>query len=153
MVRPGLILYGIQPTNDALLKLEPILTLKSKVIFVKNIKKGMSVGYGRTHIAEKAQTIATVAVGYADGYPWSLSNRSRVIIKNRVFNIVGRVCMDHIMVDVGDSKDIAVADEVILIGGSGNKKITAEELATQAQTIPYEIVSRLSLKIPRIYKD
>lgn len=153
MVRPGLILYGIQPANDIPLQLEPILSLKSKVIFIKQIDKGMSVSYGRTYIADKAQTIATIAVGYADGYPWMLSNRSRVIIKNHFFNVVGRVCMDHIMVEVGSGKNIALADEVILIGKSASKKITVEELAAWAQTIPYEIVSRLSLRIPRIYRD
>jgi len=153
MVRPGLILYGIQPASNIALQLEPVLSLKSKVIFIKRIEKGMSVSYGRTYIAEKARRIATVAVGYADGYPWALSNRSRVIIKNRFFNIAGRVCMDHIMVDVGNTKSIAVADKVTLLGACGNKRITAEELAVRAGTIPYEIISRLSARIPRIYKD
>lgn len=152
MVRPGLILYGIQPTAVSELRLEPVLSLKSKVIFIKQIEKGMSVSYGRMYIAQKARRIATVAVGYADGYPWLLSNRSRVIIKNRFFNVAGRVCMDHIMVDVGSTTNVGVSDEVTLIGKQGSKKITAEELALQAETIPYEIVSRLSLKIPRIYK-
>lgn len=152
MVRPGLILYGIRPADSGPLELEPVLSLKSKVIFVKQIEKGMGVSYGRTYIADKKRTIATIAVGYADGYPWALSNRSRVIIRDRFCNVVGRVCMDHIMVDAGDEKSIAVGDEVVLIGSCGDKSINAQELAEQAGTIPYEILSRLSLKIPRIYK-
>ncbi|MBN3040173.1 MAG: alanine racemase [Candidatus Omnitrophica bacterium] len=152
MVRPGLILYGIEPQPDSGLKTQPLLSLKSKVIFVKNIAKGMSVSYGRTYIAKRASQIATVAIGYADGYPWALSNRSKVIIKNNYFNLAGRVCMDHIMVDIRNKRGICPGDEVILIGKSGFKAIRAEDLAVMAQTIPYEIVSRLSLSIPRIYK-
>jgi alanine racemase len=134
------------------LDLEPILCLKSKVIFVKKIQKGMSVSYGRTYIADKPRNIATVAVGYADGYPWNLSNRAKVIIADTFFEVVGRVCMDHIMVDLKDREDIKPGEEVILIGSAKNKKISVESIADIAGTIPYEIVSRLSLKIPRIYK-
>ena len=152
MVRPGLILYGIKPSHNIKLDLEPILCLKSKVIFVKKIQKGMSVSYGRTYIADKPRNIATVAVGYADGYPWNLSNRAKVIIADTFFEVVGRVCMDHIMVDLKDREDIKPGEEVILIGSAKNNKISVESIADIAGTIPYEIVSRLSLKIPRIYK-
>ena len=152
MVRPGLILYGIKPASNIDFDAEPILSLKSKIIFIKKVKKGMGVSYGRTFVASKATTIATVAVGYADGYPWSLSGRAKVIIKDSFFNLVGRVCMDHIMVDLGKRDDIKVGDEVILIGAKGKLVITPEDLAKQAGTIPYEIVSRLSHKIPRLYK-
>ena len=152
MVRPGLILYGIKPSPNIDFDGEPILSLKSKIIFLKKIKKGMGVSYGRTYIAKKATSIATVAVGYADGYPWNLSNRAKVIIGGRLFDLAGRVCMDHIMVDLREKGKAQVGDEVILIGKSKNVKITPEEIAQWAKTIPYEIVSRLSLKIPRIYK-
>ncbi len=152
MVRPGLILYGINPCAQNHSSLEPVLSLKSKVIFIKNINKGMSVSYGRTYIAKGARTIATVSVGYADGYPWVLSNRSQVIIKDNFYDIAGRVCMDHIMVDLKNTENIKAGQEVILIGKGKDLKITAEDLASWAQTIPYEIVSRLSQKIPRIYK-
>ena len=154
MVRPGLILYGIDPDsvgNRHACSLQPALSFKSKVIFIKKIAKGTTVGYGRAWTAPKDTRIATVAVGYADGYPWALSNRSKVIIGDKFFRIAGRVCMDHIMVDVGRNSNISVGDEVILIGASKNCRITAQDLADWAQTISYEIVSRLPAKIPRIY--
>lgn len=153
MVRPGLILYGVKPVFDATMRFEPVLSLKSRVIFVKRIKKGMSVSYGRTYIAPRATTIVTIAVGYADGYPWALSNCAKVIIKGSFFRLVGRVCMDHVMVDVGNRNDISIGDEVTLIGHKDALAISAEDVAAWAKTIPYEIVSRLSLKIPRIYKN
>lgn len=152
MVRPGFILYGIKLARSANLDVKPILSLKSKVIFVKTIDKGMSVSYGRNYIAKGKRNIATVAVGYADGYPWALSGKGKVIIKNSLFNVAGNVCMDHIMVDVGTREDIKTGTEVILIGKSKNREVSAESLARAANTIPYEIISRLSPKIPRIYK-
>jgi alanine racemase len=152
MVRPGLILYGIKPIAGISFVLQPVLSFKSRIVFIKRIRRGMGVSYGRTYIANRPTSIGTVAVGYADGYPWVLSNRGRVIIKGKIFNLVGRVCMDHIMIDLGQNKDIKVGDEVVLIGQRGSLKITAEDIANWANTIPYEIVSRLSFKIPRIYK-
>ncbi|MFA5304865.1 MAG: alanine racemase [Candidatus Omnitrophota bacterium] len=153
IVRPGLILYGIKPSAKAILNLKPVLSLKSKTIFIKKIKKGMSVSYGRTFVATKSTNIATISIGYADGYPWSLSNSAKTIIGDSFFNLAGRVCMDHIMVNLGSNSGIKVGDEVVLIGKKNNLKITTEEVATWAKTIPYEIVSRLSLKIPRLYKN
>ena len=153
MVRPGLILYGIKPAKGFNLSVRSVLSLKSKVIFVKKINKGMSVSYGRNYIAKGQRNIATVAIGYADGYPWALSGKSKVIIKNNLFNLAGRVCMDHIMVDLGSRVDIKTGTEVTLIGKSKTKNLTAESLAKTAGTIAYEIVSRLSLQIPRIYKN
>lgn len=152
LVRPGLILYGINPYSDYSVSVEPILSLKSKVIFIKKVEKGRSIGYGRTHITEKKTTIATVAIGYGDGYPWQLSNKAKVLIKNNFFNVVGRVCMDHIMVDIGQQDNVKVGEEVTLIGGNKEgKRITVDDLAKWANTISYEIISKLSLKLPRIY--
>jgi len=153
IVRPGLILYGIKPSAKAILNLKPVLSLKSKTIFIKKIKKGMSVSYGRTFVAAKSTNIATISIGYADGYPWSLSNSAKTIIGDKFFNLVGRVCMDHVMVNLGSNSDVKVAEEVVLIGDKNNLAITTEEVATWAKTIPYEIVSRLSSKIPRLYKN
>ncbi|MDP8290454.1 MAG: alanine racemase [Candidatus Susulua stagnicola] len=153
MARPGLVLYGIESAKGLNLKLKPVLSLKSKVIFIKKINKGRSISYGRSYIAKGTRNIATVAVGYADGYPWALSNKSRVIIKDNFFNLAGRVCMDHVMIDLGKRNDIKVGDEVVLVGRRKRKKIDIEELAKIAGTISYEIVSCLSLKIPRIYKN
>jgi len=151
LVRPGLILYGINPSSLGI-ELNPALSLRSKIIFIKRVEKGRSISYGRTFITKFPTTIGTVACGYADGYPWILSNRGKVIIKNKLFKVVGRVCMDHIMVNLGQVSNIKLGQEVILIGKGKNLRITVEDLANWAGTIPYEIVSRLSLKIPRIYK-
>ncbi|MBU0694562.1 MAG: alanine racemase [Candidatus Omnitrophica bacterium] len=152
MVRPGLILYGIKPSPRIDLEVNPVLSLKSRIIFLKSIKKGMGISYGRTYIVKKTTRIGTAAIGYADGYPWALSNVASVIIKNSFFSLVGRVCMDHIMVNLGNRGDIKVEDEVILIGRRKDLQITVQDLASRAKTIPYEIISRLSPKIPRIYK-
>lgn len=151
MVRPGLILYGTKPKLAVKLKLEPIISLKSKIVFVKTIPKGTSVSYGRTYIAKKPTQIATIALGYADGYSWRLSSRAKVIIKGKFFPVAGRVCMDHTMIDLGNRNDIKVGDEVVLIGKQGKLQITPQDLANWAQTIPYEITSCLSIRIPRIY--
>ncbi|MFH1519647.1 MAG: alanine racemase [Candidatus Omnitrophota bacterium] len=153
MVRPGLILYGVKPAQRVNLEVKPVLSLKSKVIFVKPVSKGRGISYGRNYIVKSLRSIATVAVGYADGYPWALSNKGQVIIKNHFFNLAGRVCMDHIMVDLGKRVDIKAGDEVILLGEAKGLRISAEELARKANTIPYEIISCFSLKIPRIYKN
>jgi alanine racemase len=152
-VRPGLVLYGITPSDNVKLKLKPVLSLKSKVVYIKKITQGMTVSYGRTYVARSSHYVATIAVGYADGYPWSLSNNSKVIIRNALFKVIGRVCMDHIMVDLGKQSDIKVGEDVILIGKQKSLSLTPEMLALWAKTIPYEIVSRLSLKIPRLYKN
>lgn len=152
MVRPGLILYGVKPAPDMDLDVQEILSLKSKIVFIKKIDKGTSVSYGRSYVTHKPTYIATVAAGYADGYPWNLSNRACVIIKDSVFPLAGRVCMDHIMIDIGDRQDIKIGDEVILIGKKDNLKIDVQTIADWARTIPYEILSRLSQNIPRMYK-
>ena len=123
----------------------------SKIIFLKKVNKNSGVSYGRTYITKKPTLIATVAAGYADGYPWALSGCGKVIIKDSLFNIAGRVCMDHVMVDLGQRSDIRVGQEVILIGKTKTACLKAEDLAKAAKTIPYEIISRLSLKIPRYY--
>jgi alanine racemase len=150
LVRPGLILYGIASSLIPI-KVQPLLSLKSKVIFVKRLARGRSVSYGRTFIAGRDTNIATVSIGYADGYPWTLSNKASTIIRSHIYPIAGRVCMDYIMVDVGDSR-IKPEDTVTLIGKDKTARIGVQDLARWAGTIPYEIVSRLSLKIPRCYR-
>jgi alanine racemase len=152
MVRPGLAIYGLYPKADLKIRLKPVLSLKTKVIFVKNMPRGYGISYGHDYITKKATKIITLPIGYGDGYPRNLSNRAPVLIQGRRFLISGRICMDQIMVDVGGLK-VNVGDEVVLIGTQGAKKITAEELAMLAQTIPYEIVCGLGSRIPRIYLD
>ncbi len=152
MMRPGIILYGLYPSDEvdrALLDLKPVMELISHVAYVKTIKKGDSVSYGRTFIAEKEMKIATIPVGYADGYPRLLSNKGRVIINGKYAPIVGRICMDQFMVDVTDIDNINVGDEVILIGTQGDKTVGADEIANLTGTINYEVVCNISKRVPR----
>ncbi|MBN2483116.1 MAG: alanine racemase [Candidatus Omnitrophica bacterium] len=151
LVRPGLILYGIKPDEKMDIPLSPILSLKSQVVFLKKVPRGRSIGYGRTFVTKSPTQIATVAIGYADGYPWRLSNKGQVLIRRRLCPIRGRVCMDHIMVETGNITGVHLGCPVTLIGKNSSHRIGAEDIAHWAGTIPYEIVTRLSSKIPRIY--
>ncbi len=149
-VRPGITLYGLKPAslyNEV--HLERVLSLKSRVVDVKRIKKGEGVSYGYTYIAEKDTTIATIPVGYGDGYPRHLSNKGYVLIRGKKVKIIGTICMNHFMVDAGEIKDLSVGEEVVLIGRQGENEITADELAHLAGTINYEIVTRVSPFLPR----
>jgi alanine racemase len=153
MVRPGLILYGLSPFENIPFDIKPVLSLKSRIIFIKNVKKNDTVSYGRTYHIKKPGRIATIAAGYADGYQRSLSNKAKVIINNKLFAVAGRICMDHTMIDINQDKKVKVGDEVILIGRSQKHRVSAEELAQLANTIPYEITTCLSTRIPRIIKN
>jgi alanine racemase len=153
MVRPGLIMYGLHPKKDLMetLDLRPALKLKTKVIYVKSVPRGRSISYGRAYITKKDTRIATIPIGYADGYSRRLSNRSYVLIKGKRAPIVGRICMDMCMLDVGHIKNVKPGDEVVLIGTQGSEIITAEELAELSNTIPYEVVCNIGHRVPRIY--
>lgn len=148
MCRPGIILYGLTPSSDLKLKeaFVPVMTVKSVVSMVKTIKKGDTVSYGRTFTAEKEMKIATVTAGYADGYPRLLSNKGYVLINGKRANIIGRVCMDQMSVDISDIEDVKQGDEVILFG----KTLPVEELADMCGTITYEIICGISPRVPRI---
>ncbi len=151
LIRPGLILYGISP--DPLIEIagfQPVLSLKSRIILVKRIEKGQSIGYGRTYVADKPSNIATLPIGYSHGYPWALSNKAFVLYKGKRYPIAGRVSMDYICVDLKDT-EAAAGDEITLLGEDQGARITAEEMAKWAGTIPYEIVTRLSSRLPRFY--
>lgn len=152
MVRPGLVLYGLYPKDNLDIKLKPVLSLKTKVIYVKRVPKGYGISYGHTYITRRESTIVTLPIGYGDGYPRNLSNKAPVLIQGRRFKISGRVCMDQIMVDVGDYK-VRVGDEAALIGSQGKYRVTAEELAKLSGTISYEIACGLGSRIPRVYVD
>lgn len=152
MVRPGLIAYGLYPKKGLPIKLKPVLSLKTRIVFIKRVPGGSGISYGHLYITGKSTKIATLPIGYGDGYPRNLSNKSEVLIKGRRFKIVGRICMDQTMVDVGNC-EVRVGDEVVLIGSQGKEKITAEELALKSGTIPYEIVCGLGSRIPRIHKS
>jgi alanine racemase len=150
MVRPGLIIYGLYPKEKIKIKLKPVLSLKTRIIYLKRLPKGSGISYGHIYVTKKESTIVTLPIGYGDGYPRNLSNLAPVLIGGRCFQISGRVCMDQIMVDVGDLP-VKVGQEVTLIGRQGKNKITCEELAELAGTIPYEIACGLGSRIPRVY--
>ena len=152
MVRCGILTYGLYPSDEVdqeKLPLMPALELKSCVIQVKELEKGIGVGYGSTYITEKKTKIATIPVGYGDGYPRSLSNIGRVLINGKSASIIGRICMDQFMVDVSDIKDIKIGDEVTLIGKDMDEFISVEELASLADSFNYEFVCDLGKRIPR----
>lgn len=150
MVRPGIILYGYHPSQDVLNKIElrPVMTLKSKVAFIKEVEPGTSISYGRRFIAREKTKIATIPIGYADGYRRSLSNIGKVQINGKLFSVVGTVTMDQIMVDVGLHADVKIGDDVVLFG---EKSLTAWDIAKTLDTIPYEICCNVSARVPRIY--
>lgn len=155
MVRSGIITYGLYPSdevNKKALDLMPALSLKSHVSFIKTVKKGEGISYGQTYIADRDMPVATIPVGYADGYPRLLSNKGRVLINGRFAPILGRVCMDQMMVDISHIKNVSVEDIVTLIGRDGNEVITCEEIASLAQTINYEVICSIGKRVPRIYK-
>ncbi|MGI6020153.1 MAG: alanine racemase [Lachnospiraceae bacterium] len=157
-VRPGITLYGLSPSGEMSLKMQedgidfhPVMSLKSRIIFLKEIEEGRAVSYGGIFVAKKRTKIATVPVGYADGYPRQLSNKGYVLIGGKRAPICGRVCMDQFMIDVTDIEDVNVGDEVVLLGRSGSEKITAEELGDLSGRFNYELVCCISKRVPRNY--
>jgi len=155
MVRAGIILYGLYPSDEvdhSRIKLHPVMSLKAKVAFVKRVPAGFKVSYGCTYITENATVIATLPLGYADGYSRLLSSKGYALIHGRRAPVVGRVCMDQIMVDVGHIPGVAVGDEAVLIGHQGEQEITADEFAGLLGTINYEVVCMISHRVPRVYK-
>lgn len=152
MVRPGIIIYGAYPdvTTPRTVDLRPALTWLTRVAFVKDVAAGQSVSYGRTWTASRATRLATIPVGYGDGYNRGLSNVGSVLIAGRRCPIVGRVCMDQFMVDIGPGSTIARGDEVVLIGRSGQEHITTTEMAQHLGTIPYEVTCVITGRVPRL---
>jgi alanine racemase len=150
MIRPGLAIYGLYPKENLEIRLKPVLSLKTKVIYTKKVPQSYGISYGHDYITKRPTRIVILPIGYGDGYPRNLSNQAPLLIKGKLFRISGRVCMDQIMVDVGDA-DIRLGDEAVLIGSQGKHRITAEELAGLCATIPYEIVCGLGSRIPRVY--
>lgn len=153
-VRAGIILYGYYPSDEVKkqnLDLKPALTLKTKVCHVKELDKDMYVSYGRTFKTERKSIIATLPIGYADGYVRGLSGKAKVIVKGKFANVVGRICMDQCMIDVTDIEDVQVGDEVILLGGEDNLKYNADDFARDLNTINYEILCMIKQRIPRVY--
>lgn len=152
MVRPGIMIYGFRPDAEtpATIPLKPGLSFLTRISFLKQVEAGTSIGYGRTWLAPERTWIATIPAGYADGFNRLFSNRGRVLIDGRSYPIVGRVCMDQSMVNLGPETTARVGDEVVLIGRSGDAQITVYEWAEQLQTITYEVTCQINARVPRV---
>lgn len=153
MVRAGIMIYGLYPSDEVMkqnIRLEPILSLKTTVAYVKYVEQGSSVSYVRTYKAKKRTKIVTLPIGYADGYNRLLSNKGEVLISGKRYPVAGNVCMDMIMADVGDD-DIRIGDEAVLIGKQGDEEIIIEEIAKKTGTINYEVQCAISRRVPRAY--
>lgn len=154
-VRPGIILFGIYPSNEvdrSIIDLKPAMTLKANIILVKDVDPGVSISYGRRFTTGRPSKIATIPIGYADGYSRLLTGKSHVIVNGQYAPVVGTICMDQCMIDVTDVQgSVKTGDEVVLIGKQGNLEVTADEIASLIGTIPYEIVCIIGKRIPRVY--
>lgn len=153
-VRPGIILYGYYPSREVMLNkisLKPVMTLKANVVHVKTLNTGEAVSYGRKFITQKETVIATLPIGYADGYSRLLIGKAKVIYKGKLLPVVGRICMDQCMIDASEAPDIKVGDEVILMGEEGGVKFNADDIAEALGTINYEVTCMISKRVPRVY--
>lgn len=154
MVRSGISTYGLYPSNEVNkdnLVLKPAMTIKTRITFVKDVDEGVGVSYNSTYVTKKKTKIATIPVGYADGYPRQLSSKGRVLIHGKSVSIIGRICMDQFMVDVSDIDDVKAGDEVTLVGKDKNEFISVEELSSLAGSFNYEFVCDIGKRIPRVY--
>lgn len=149
MVRVGLAIYGL---NENLKFRQSALSLKSKIAQIKTVEKGKYIGYCMTYKTKKPAKLATIAIGYADGYSRSLSNIGEVLVHGKRCPVRGRICMNQTIIDVSEIANVKIGDEVVLIGRQGPEEITVNEVAQKINTIPYEIVSRIPSSLPRIYK-
>ena len=154
LVRPGILLYGVYPKEDfrKSFKLKPVMNLKTRIVHLKETPPGRAISYGRTYITQKRTKIATIPIGYADGYGRILSNKAEALIRGQYVRIVGMVTMDQTLLDVGHLGDVRVGDEVVLIGRQAQAEILIEKIAKLSGTIPYEILSAITDRVPRIYK-
>lgn len=154
LVRAGITLYGLSPSGEVtkeMLSLRPVLSLKSRLVYVKEIEAGTPVSYGGTFVAKERMRIATIPVGYGDGYPRGLSGKGSVLVRGKRAPILGRVCMDQFMVDVSDIPDVSEGDVVTLIGADGGEEITMEELGELSGRFNYELACCLGKRVPRVY--
>lgn len=150
MVRLGIVMYGLYPdecVNDGSINLKPAMKIVSHVSHVKEVPAGSGVSYGHTYFTDRPTRIATVCIGYADGYSRSLSNKGRVLINGKYAPVIGRVCMDQLMVDVTALNDVSVGDAVVLLGTDGENSITAEDIAELTDTINYEVVCQFQKRV------
>lgn len=153
LARPGILLYGIYPSKEIqkTISVIPILSLKSKIVYLKDVAANKSISYGRTYFTNRTSRIATIPIGYGDGYFRTLSNNVDVLIHGKRFSSVGTICMDQMMLDVTDGENIHVGDDVTLIGKDGNEEIKVEELAEKVGTNSYEVLTNISTRVPRFF--
>jgi alanine racemase len=153
MVRPGLMLYGVYPSPEMATRilLKPVLSWKTRILQVKKVPSNTSISYGQTFMTKRNSLIATLPIGYADGYPRLLSNRGQALVGGKRAPVAGRVCMDLTMLDVTDIGKIQQGDEVVLLGTQGNETISADEMAAWADTISYEILTSIGARVLRIH--
>ena len=152
--RPGIILYGCYPSDEVdvnQLSLKPVMSVKANIVHLKDVPAGFSVGYGRKYISQKPSKIATIALGYADGYPRPYSAQAKVIVNGVIAPIAGNICMDQCMIDVTDVPDVKVGDEVIVMGTDGKNTILADDIAKATGTINYEITCAFGQRLPKVY--
>jgi len=154
LVRPGIMLYGSYPSRSCqnLIQLKPLMTFKTRIHFLKSVPSGTKISYGGTFTTQRESLIATLPVGYGDGYRWNLSNRGEVLVRGKRAPVVGRVCMDYVVVDVTAIPGVGEGDEVVLMGRQGGERITAEEIAEKVGSISYEVLCSIGKRVPRIYK-
>lgn len=153
MVRSGIMTYGLYPSDEVNkdeIKLHPALSFKSHIIYIKEVEAGEGVSYGSTYVTARKTKIATIPVGYADGYPRALSSKGRVLIRGQYAPIIGRICMDQFMVDVTDIEGVQELDDVTLVGTDGDHTITVEEVAAE-HSFNYEFICGLTKRVPRVY--
>jgi len=153
MVRPGLMIYGLNPAGKAGIGLKALLSLKTRVIYLKDVPRGTGISYGHTFLTPGRMRIATLPIGYGDGYFRCLSNKAYCLISGKKAVIVGRVCMDHMMVNVTGIKNVKIGQEAVLIGRQRGATVTVEDLSRLAGTIPYEIVCNFGGRVRRVYKN
>ena len=152
IVRAGIVLYGISPLPEFQNLLKPVMTWKTRICLVRDMPEGSSISYGRTFITPRKMRIATLSAGYADGYPWHLSNRgAAVLVRGQRCPLLGRVTMDLMMIDVSNVENVHVGDEVVLMGRDGSEEISCSELAEKAETITWEIVTRIGPRVRRVF--
>ncbi len=151
LVRIGHLLYGLVPNGSRSDELKPVMSVKSRIAEIHHVKEGDGVGYGFSFIARRNSIVATVPAGYADGYPWNLSNKGQVIVRGKKAPIAGKICMDAFMIDITDIPECQQGDDVILLGSMGDQRIDAHDIGSWAGTFSYEILSGWSKRMPRIY--
>ncbi|KPJ50173.1 hypothetical protein AMJ40_03650 [candidate division TA06 bacterium DG_26] len=152
MVRPGLVIYGLFPSSTPRPRgISPIMSFRTRIVHIQNVPRGTSISYGRTFLTERDSTIATISVGYGDGYSRRLSNQGEVIVRGKRARIVGTVCMDLTMVDCTHFDGVRLGDEVTLIGRDGTEEITPDEIAGLIGTISYEVTSSIGPRVPRVF--